>query len=118
MLNSRLWNQEHYERTFHDFATGPEVRGLAQSKGRCRMVSCPKKGDVVSFVCKGKIVMKGHVESDGFVHGIDHQNHSCNVGDTRPHSTHPEFAWIRITEVGLSETIRPSGQRTWAKMPI
>lgn len=82
------------------------------------MASCPKKGDLVSFVWKGKIVMKGNVESDGFLNGIDHQQHSCNDGETRPHSINPEFAWIRITEVGLSETIRPTGRDTWQKMSV
>ena len=66
MLNSRLWNQSKYE---EDFVIRPEVRRLAQSKGRRRMVKCPKKGDMASFVLKGKVVMRGIVESDGFENG-------------------------------------------------
>jgi hypothetical protein len=81
------------------------------------MVSCPKKGDSVSFVFKGKIIMRGIVDSDGFQTGIDHQEDSSNIGEYRPHAIPPEFCWVRITEVGLSEKIRPTGQRTWAKMP-
>lgn len=115
MLNSRLWKQNKYE---DDFATRPEVRRIAQSKGRCRMISCPKKGDIVFFVLKGKIVMRGIVDSDGFEYGTEHQNHSCNDGVMRPHSTINEFIWIKIEEVGLSTSIFPTGQRTWAKMPI
>lgn len=115
ILNSRLWKQKQFE---EDFVSRPEVRRLAQSKGNCRMISCPKKGDIVSFVLKGKIVMRGVVESDGFEHGTAHQEHSCNNGALRFHATIPEFVWIRIEEVGLSENIRPTGQRTWAKMPI
>ena len=115
MLNSRLWNQNKYE---EDWITRPEVRRLAQSKGRCNMVSYPKIGDLVSFVKKGKIVMRGIVESNGFENGTAHQEHSCNIGEMRPHSTPREIVWVRITEVGLSENIRPTGQRTWAKMPV
>ncbi len=114
MLSSSRWNQTKYENDFHKL---PEVRRIAQSKGMCKMVICPKKGDLVSFVNKGKIVMKGIVDSDGFENGIDHQIHSCNMNNYRPHATPNEFAWIKIIEVGLSEDIRPTGQRTWAKMP-
>ena len=115
MLNPRLWNQEKYE---HDFNLQPEVRRLAQSKGRCRMVICPRRGDSVSFVCKGKIIMRGFVDSNGFELGTDHQVHSSNIGGNRLHADPHEFVWVRITEVGLSLDIRCTGQRTWAKMPI
>ena len=115
MLNSRLWNQDKYEQ---DFASRPELRRFAQSKGKCRMVSCPQKGDTVFFVLKGKIVMRGIVESNGFENGTAHQEHSCNDGTIRPHAIPTEFVWIRIEEVGLSENIRHTGQRTWAKMPV
>jgi hypothetical protein len=80
------------------------------------MISCPKKGDTVIFVWKGKIVMRGVVDSEGFVRGTDHREHSCNTGVHRPHSIPDEFAWVKIVEVGISEDIRPTGQRTWAKM--
>ena len=115
MLNGRLWNQRKYE---EDYVIRPEVRRLAQSKGRRHMVSCPKKGDVASFVLKGKVVMRGIVESDSFENGTNHQQHSCNTGENRPHAVSTEFVWINITEVGLSEDIRPTGQATWAKMPV
>ncbi len=113
-LSHLRWNQKKYE---EDFATRPEVRRLAQSKGRCKMVSCPKAGDIVYFVMKGKIVMRGIVESDGFVNGTDHQEHSCNIGIMRDHAVPTEFAWVRIEEVGLSENMR-SARRTWTKMPV
>ena len=114
MLNSSKWNQKKYE---NDFREQPEVRRLAQSKGRCKMVSCPKKGDLVSFVFKGKIIMRGVVDSNGFEYGTEHQLHSSNIGEYRPHAEIKEFVWVKITEVGLSEEIRKTGQRTWAKMP-
>ena len=75
-------------------------------------------GGVAKFVLKGKVIMRGVLMSDGFENGTAHQEHSCNDGEMRPHATTAEFAWIRIAEVGLSEPIRPTGQRTWAKMPI
>jgi hypothetical protein len=115
ILNYRLWNQEKYEK---DFISHPEMRRLAQSKGNCRMISCPKLGDKVSFVIKGKIVMRGSVDSTGFENGTDHQKHSCNTDTVRAHAIPTEFIWIRINEVGLSENIRRTGQRTWAKMPV
>jgi hypothetical protein len=116
MLNPHLWKQDKYE---EDFVSHPEVRRLPQSKGNCHMISCPKRGDTASFVFKGKIVMRGVVESDGFEHGTAHQEpHSCNDGVLRLHIDFPQFAWIRIEEVGLSENIRRTGQRTWAKMPV
>jgi hypothetical protein len=115
MLNSSKWDLKKYE---EEFATYPEKRRLAQSKGRCRMIVCPTMNDSVAFVMKGKIVMRGIVESNGFENGVCHQEDSCNVGDVRPHSVPTEFVWVRITEVGLSESIRNTGQRTWAKMPV
>ena len=115
MLNASRWNQNKYE---EDFVLHPEVRRLAQSKGRCRMVVCPKKGDIASFVLRGKVVMRGIIDSDGFENGTYHQLHSCNTGESRPHDVPTEFVWIKITDIGLSEDIRPTGQRTWAKMSV
>lgn len=112
MLNPRLWSQERYE---NEFAAGR--RELAQSKGGCRMVTLPKRGDTVAFVLRRLVVMRGVVKSDGFVPGAAHQEDPCNVGAHRPHAAAPEFALVTIEEVGLSEPIRPTGQRTWAKMP-
>jgi hypothetical protein len=114
ILNSKLWNQKKYEEDFH---SQPSITKLAQSKGRCRMINCPKKYDIVYFVCKGKIVMKGVLDSDGFLNGTEHQTDSYNIGNIRRHAIPPEFAWIVINEVGLSIPIRRTGQRTWAKMP-
>lgn len=114
MLNSSKWNQKKYE---NDFREQPEVRRLAQSKGRCKMVSCPNKGDLVSFVFRGKVIMRGIVDSNGFEYGTEHQLHSSNIGEYRSHAEIEEFVWVKITEVGLSEEIRKTGQRTWAKMP-
>ena len=114
MMNHKLWNQDKYEQEFY---VSPERRRIAQSKGRCKMVVCPKKGDSVVFVLKGKIVMKGVVDSDGFVTGTDHQTDSCNSDDgVRSHAEICDFAWIMITEVGLSQEIRKTGQRTWVSM--
>jgi hypothetical protein len=113
MLSPKLWDQEKYE---HSLTIHPELRKIAQSKGKCKMVVCPKKGDSVVFVYKKKIVMKGYLDSDGFVSGTDHRVHSCNTGNTRPHTEPSEFAWVHITETGLSQDIRCTGQRTWAKI--
>lgn len=55
--------------------------------------------------------MKGIVHSEGFETGIYHQiHHSCNIGKNREHTASPEFAWVDITEVGLSEDVRHTGQ--------
>lgn len=112
MLNTKLWDQPTYEEKWQ---TQPEVRRLAQSKGRCKMVVVPRLGDDIAFVYRGKIVMRGIMESDGFVSGDAHKQHSCNLGEQRPHTDVTEFAWVRITTVGLSEDIRKTGQRTWAR---
>ena len=116
MHNPRLWDQARYAR---DFTNGSlKDRRIAQSKGCCTMVSCPEKGDTVSFVSKGHIVMKGIIESNGFQLGTEHQQPCVyNKGGERAHAIPLEFAWVRIIEVGLSEPIRRTGQRTWAKMP-
>jgi len=81
------------------------------------MVVCPTRNQPVEFVLEGKIVMRGFVDCDGFEDGTAHQSHSCNDGEVRSHAEPQEFAWIKITEVGLSHEIRKTGQRTWAKMP-
>jgi hypothetical protein len=113
LINGSLWNQTKFEDEFHD----PAKRRIPQSKGQRRMRTEPRTGDSVNFVIRGKIVMKGIVESDGFEHGVEHQIHPCNKGHVRTHSIPPEFAWVQIVEVGLSIPIRPTGQSTWAKMP-
>jgi hypothetical protein len=115
MLNAKLWDHKKYEK---NYVVRPDARRIAQSKGKCHMVLCPKKGDMVSFVLRGKVVMRGIIESDGFENGTDHQQDSCNTGESRPHAVPTEFVWIEISEIGLSEDIRPTGQRTWAKMPV
>lgn len=114
ILNHRLWNQKKFETDF--LRCSEEMCRLPQSKGRCRMVSCPKKGDIVKFALNGKIVMTGIVDSNGFEIGTAHQEDTYNIGDVRPHSIPDEFVWIIINEVGLSETILPTGQRTWVKI--
>lgn len=113
ILSQKLWNQEKFERLFTE---QPEIRRLAQSKGKCKMKILPVKGDSVSFVFKGKIVMKGIVDSETFETGIYHQNHSCNLGTNREHAEPKEFIWVQIQNVGLSIDIPPSGQRTWAQL--
>ena len=112
MLSSKCWNQPKYEDDWHE---KPEVRRLAQSKGNKHMKKTPQKGDIAIFILKGKIVMKGVVDSDGFENGSYHRIHSCNIGDNRKHTDSPEFAWVDITEVGLSEDVRLTGQQTWIK---
>ena len=82
------------------------------------MVRCPKKEDRVVFVLKGNIIMEGVVDSDGFENGKYHQLHSCNLGGNRPHAEMEEFVWINITSVDLSQPVKKSGQRTWAKINI
>ena len=113
LLNPKYWNQVKYER---DFATRPEVHYLSQSKGGRRMISCPQKGDIVLFVIKGKIRMRGIMESNGFETGTCHQEHSCNTGTIRPHEFVEEYARVKIIEVGLSDDIDFFGQHTWHKL--
>jgi len=113
IFNHKLWNQEKYEESFKN---QPEVRRFAQSKGKCKMINCPKKGDLVSFVYKKKIVMRGIIDSEGFEIGTEHILHSANIGEKRPHTQCNEYIWVKIFEVGLSIDILPSGQRTWAKL--
>ena len=112
MLSSKLWNQDKFVEMFNPEI--PETTYLAQSKGQCRMVKLPQRGDSVVFVRKGKIVMKGFVDSDGFQTGTAHQNHSCNTGQNRAHAALEEYAMVRITDVKPSQEIRKTGQRTWA----
>jgi hypothetical protein len=112
VLNSKLWNQEKFEEDF----LNEKVNRIPQSKGRCIMKKCPKKNDIVFFVIKKKIRMKGVVEIDGFIEGNNHQDDIYNTGEIRKHSEVEEFTWVNITEVGLNETIIHMGQRTWVKL--
>jgi len=112
-LNGALWDYEKYRA---DFNAQP-MPLFPQSKGRRHMVSCPRRGDAVSFVLRQKIIMKGTVASDGFEVGTAHQEDPYNRGKRRDHAEPSEFAWIKIEEVGLSIVIRRTGQSTWAKMP-
>ena len=111
-LSFHFWDQKKYEHTFH------LQDRLAQSKGRKHMVLCPKKGDIVSFVYKKKVVMRGIYDSVGFEEGTAHRDHPCGIGNDRPHTVPPYFGWVIINTVGLSEDIRRTGQNTWAKMPV
>ena len=110
-INKKLWNQPKYE---IDWQNDPEVRRLAQSKGNCKMVNCPKKGDEVYFVYNKKIVMRGVVDSEGFEErsNAPHRYHSSNTGKNRPHTKCNEFI---ITEIGLSVDVKHRGQRIWMK---
>ena len=112
MLSHKLWDQEQYE---CNFASQPSI---AQAKGARRMVVCPKKGDPVVFVIRGKMRMRGFVDSDGFVEGTDHQTDPCNIGDHRPHAEPKEFARVTVTEIGLCQDIRRTRQATWAKIVL
>jgi len=109
-MSSKLWNQEKYEQDWHNY---PEVRRLPQSKGNRPMQKIPERGDTVLFIFRGRVVMEGTVDSDGFENGINHQHHSCNIGNNRDHTIHAEFAWVNVTEVGLSRPVRTTGQQTW-----
>jgi hypothetical protein len=111
VMHSSKWNQKKYEQNWRNLS---ETRRLPQSMGKKPPKIPPKRGDVVYFVFKRKIVMKGKVCSNVEI-GNYHQIHSCNIGTNRPHSEPSEFIWINITEVGLSENVRKTGQRTWVK---
>ena len=112
MLSS-LWDQEKYKEQYRADPERPEIKYIAQSKGRCRMVKVPSKGDIVYFVLKGHIVMEGYLETDGFIRGDAHRNHSCNIGQIRPHALNDEYAICKITGIDINEPIRKTGQRTW-----
>ena len=75
LINPKLWDQKEFVRKFNEL---PEESYLRQSKGRCVMRSVPKTGDTILFVIKGRVVMKGIMESDGFEIGSAHRVHSCN----------------------------------------
>lgn len=111
---SKLWSQERF---VNECWPRPECRRLAQSKGRARMVQVPQRGDTVDFVLKGYIVMKGIIDSDGFEVGTYHQEHSCNIGDSRPHAENLEFIWVKIIDITVNEPVLHTGQRTWLKNP-
>ena len=73
ILNSKLWDQKLYE---NDWIINKEIRRIAQSKGNCKIVNCPVLNDTVDFVINGKIVMKGIIETDGFIIGNEHQKYN------------------------------------------
>ena len=115
-LSAKLWNQNEFVRLYNlqNEADRTKYR-LAQSKGNRHMVNMPHQGDLVKFVLKGKIVMKGVFDCQEFIIGIEHQSSSCNIGkiEDRIHSLNQEYAWVRITEVGLNQTVPFTGQATW-----
>ena len=110
-MNASLWNQAAFA---EKAAQQPER--LAQSKGKARMKAMPRRGDTVDFVLKGKIIMRGIVESDGFLSGTLHQRDTFNLGEERPHAEVNEFAMIKEIRL-LAEPIAVpfTGQRTWLK---
>jgi hypothetical protein len=110
MLSSKHWDHTKYERLWE---VDHSRRRLPQSKGNKSMKYVPQQGDTVYFIFKQKIVMKGIFDSDGFEVGNNHQIHPCNIGTNREHSIASVMAWINITEVGLSEAVRLTGQQTW-----
>lgn len=112
MLNGKLWDQARYSTLWNE---QPEVRRLAQSKGKARMTRCPAQGDSVDFVLKGQIVMRGVIDSHGFHAGTRHKEHSCNNGTERPHAELDEFIWVDVRQINLSIPVPLSGQRTWVK---
>ena len=113
VMLSGLWDQKKYANLWN---TQSESRRIAQSKGTARMITFPKRGDTVDFVLKGAIVMQGVIDSDSFERGTWHQEHSCNIGDHRPHAENPEFIWVKINAVNLNIPVRKTGQRTWLKI--
>jgi hypothetical protein len=110
-LHSKLWNQNKFEEQFMMGNTR-----LAQSKGKATMKIVPKKGEKVVLVSKGKIIMQGIIENDGFLEGTDHQNDTSNIGTKRSHAEQTYFTWINIQQIGMNDPIRLTGQRTWAKI--
>jgi hypothetical protein len=115
IINPKIWNMGEFVLKY-SMEQDASKKIINQSKGKARMVKCPKSGDNVWYVIKGKIVMKGVVVSDGFISGEAHKNDLFNMGDIREHSEVMEYAAVFINEVGLSEPIRNTGQRTWVKM--
>lgn len=115
-LSSKFWDQNEFERQYNlqHIEDRPLYR-LAQSKGNRRMVNKPKRDDIVKFVLKGKIVMRGEFDCEKFIAGNEHQASLCNRGELRDrlHALNQEYAWIRITEVGLHQRVPFTGQATW-----
>lgn len=120
LINPKNWDQKKYEGEWN--GPRPEQKRFAQTKGRAKMAVVPLKNDRINFVISGKIVMRGYVENDGFLVGDAHKDeHSCVIGTLRDrpwdHRVN-EYLWVKIDEVLKEpELIRPTGQRTWAKMP-
>ena len=119
LINPKNWDQKKYEGEWN--GPRPEQKRFPQTKGRAKMAVVPLKNDRINFVISGKIVMRGYVESDGFLVGDAHKDeHSCVIGTLRDrpwdHRVN-EYLMVKIDEVGLSIPIRHTGQRTWAKMP-
>lgn len=82
IINSKLWN---YRQFVDEWKSSGEKGMIPQSKGRCIMKKCPVKNDVVFFVIKGTIRMKGYVVSETFEVGECHKGDRHNEGIERPH---------------------------------
>jgi hypothetical protein len=122
MLSSKMWDQALFAKRAE--ADPTMLSGFAQSKGAAQMKLVPAAGDLVSFVWKGHVVMRGVVTA-GFQAGTLHQTQHADcfplAAAARAHAVAvAEYATINITEVLVKEdqpAIAPTGQRTWAKMP-
>ena len=116
LINPKKWDFNGFKKQFNS-ASEPGSDRIIQSKGGAIMKVCPVKGDTIVYVIKGHIVMKGVVESDGFIQGVKHQQDPLNLLDNQPHVRVEEVAWIKITEIcEMPEAIKKTGQRTWLKM--
>jgi len=119
LINPEKWDQRKYVDEWN--GPRPEQKRFAQTKGRAKMRTVPRKNDRVNFVISGKIVMRGYVDTDGFLEGDAHKDeHSCVKGTLRerPWDHVNKYLWVKIDEIlKVPELIRRTGQRTWAKMP-
>lgn len=125
LINPKNWDQQKFADEWNGSRPEQKEKGFPQTKGCAKMKTVPRKNDRVNFVISGKIVMRGYVDTDGFLEGDAHKDeHSCvnscvkGTLRERPWDHVNEYLGVKIDEIlKVPELIRRTGQRTWAKMP-
>ena len=105
-----------YKKAQDDFNAKKSVK-IYQSKGKARMINCPKIGDTVYFSSNKKEVLIGKVIEE-FNEGTLHQQCHYNIKPNNKLPYHQElsvYAIIEITSVGNGQEFK-GVQRTWSKI--
>jgi len=113
LINDKYWDYKKFIKNYN------ETKNIYQTKGHKHMVTLPKKNDIVYYILKQQIIMKGIIDNETFIQGDLHKNDQCII-DKSKFNDLDEYIICKITEIYNSpyKRVKHVGQNTWCRINL